>query len=169
VPNHRCRCDHSIRSVREFPRALLLQACNHAALQLVSACDAYRQGTGALEGPLEKDVERAAQGCWQSREKSVQVRVKGCRNHQRFELRSPTNPCGVPTVPCSQQLVQVKGGLFRTKTLIVEDPVFSHDGEGAFGAALAQWQEAAEGMVAAAALELRLAEERLIHVAAAAE
>ena len=155
------------RSVGERPCASLLQEYDHVVLQLLLACDAYRQGMDALEGPLEKDVERAAQGCWQSREKSVQVRVAGCHNHHLLDLGEPWD--SVPTVTCAQQLVQVKGGLFRTKTLIVEDPEFSHDGEEAFGVSLAQWQEAAEGMVAAAALELRLAEERLIHVAAAAE
>lgn len=61
--------------------------------------------------------------------------------------------------------VQVKGGLqhvFRAKTVVVQEAVFSETAERhGLGAALAQWQEAAEGTVAAAALEVKAAEQRV--------
>lgn len=47
--------------------------------------------------------------------------------------------------------------------MVVQEPVFSEDAERhGLGAALAQWQEAAEGAVAAAALDVKVAEQRAL-------
>lgn len=62
--------------------------------------------------------------------------------------------------------MQVKGRLFRTKTLILEEPVFQHDAEQQFGEVLARWQEGGEVGVGSAALTLKVAEQRLLYTAA---
>ena len=62
-------------------------------------------------------------------------------------------------------MAQVKGRFFRTKTLVVEEPVFMHDAEQGFGAVLSRWQEAGECVLAPAALSLKVAEERLLRSA----
>lgn len=54
----------------------------------------------------------------------------------------------------------------RSKTLIVEDPIFVPDAEDAFGEALSRWEDVGAGGVAAAAVEARAAEDRLVHVVA---
>lgn len=47
--------------------------------------------------------------------------------------------------------------------VVVQEAVFSEDAERhRLGAALAQWQEAAEGAVAAAALDVKVAEQRAL-------
>jgi hypothetical protein len=51
----------------------------------------------------------------------------------------------------------------RTKTLIIEDPVFDDDAEHAFGDTLSKWEDFGAGGVAAAALEGKIAEHRLQH------
>jgi hypothetical protein len=51
----------------------------------------------------------------------------------------------------------------RTKTLIIEDPIFVDDAEHAFGDTLSTWEDLGAGGVAAAALECKIAEQRLQH------
>jgi hypothetical protein len=73
-----------------------------------------------------------------------------------------------PTVspsPFFPSFPQIKGRFMRTKTLIIEDPVFVDDAEHVFGATLARWEELGAGGVAAAALENNIAENRLQHTA----
>ncbi len=78
----------------------------------------------------------------------------GCRLHAPFERDAPMQ-AAVLLPP------QVKGGLFRQKSVVVQDAVFSEQQEQhGLGAALAQWQEAGEGAVAAAALDVKAAEQR---------
>jgi len=62
--------------------------------------------------------------------------------------------------------VKVKGRLFRTKTLILEEPLFQHDAEQEFGEVLARWQEGGEVGVGSAALAVKVAEQRLLYIAA---
>lgn len=53
--------------------------------------------------------------------------------------------------------------MFRQKTLFVEDPVFLNDAEQQFGETLVKWKEQGADAVIAAALELKVAEQRLVH------
>jgi len=53
----------------------------------------------------------------------------------------------------------------RTKTLIIEDPLFVDDEEHAFGDTLSTWEDLGAGGVAAAALECKISEQRLHHAA----
>ncbi|KAL4539441.1 hypothetical protein Ndes2437B_g02183 [Nannochloris sp. 'desiccata'] len=62
-----------------------------------------------------------------------------------------------------ERSVQIKGRFMRTKTLIIEDPVFVDDAEHAFGDTLSNWEDLVAGGVAAAALEGKIAEQRLQH------
>ena len=74
--------------------------------------------------------------------------------------RCPPTPLCAPA--CTR--TQLKGNVFRTKTVVVQEAVFNSMAEAhRLGGALEQWQRAAEGAVAAAAVDMRVAELRLAH------
>jgi len=54
---------------------------NKASCLLFSACDAFKNAAVALNGPLERDVEKSALKCWNLRERSVQVIQRRERYH----------------------------------------------------------------------------------------
>lgn len=65
-------------------------------------------------------------------------------------------------------IMQVKGRMFRSKTLIVEEPIFLNDAEQSLGDTLAHWEHEAVGGVVAQFIRLKVAELQLIHESSAA-
>jgi hypothetical protein len=53
--------------------------------------------------------------------------------------------------------------LFRSKTLILQDPIFMDDNLAVLQGALSQWGEAGEELVASAALDVKVSQLRLLH------
>lgn len=109
-----------------------------------------------LKGPLEADVVEASEACWTMDTKVVQV--------SRFvgEYSEPVAPALVASI-----VMQVKSKLlvsFRTRQVKVMVPDFIAEAEQQLlGSALKQWQGSAEGVVASSILEVKMAEQRLLH------
>ncbi|KAL0036203.1 hypothetical protein WJX79_007899 [Trebouxia sp. C0005] len=104
-----------------------------AAQGLAAAVRSYAAGVDMLKGPLEADVQEASEACWTMDSRLVQVK--------------------------SKLLVS-----FRTRHVKVVIPEFISEAEQQLlGAALKQWQSSAEGVVASSILEVKVAEQRLLH------
>ncbi|DBA95921.1 TPA: hypothetical protein ACH3X1_001448 [Trebouxia sp. C0004] len=104
-----------------------------AAQALAAAVCSYAAGVDMLKGPLEADVQEASEACWTMDSRLVQVK--------------------------SKLLVS-----FRTRHVKVIVPEFISEAEQQLlGAALKQWQSSAEGVVASSILEVKVAEQRLLH------
>lgn len=109
-----------------------------------------------MKGPLEADVLEASEACWTMDERNVQVK------------RAVTRGCsGCPAYTCSILCSQVKSKLlvsFRARQVKAFVPEFIAEAEQQLlGAALKQWHSSAEGVVASSILEVRVAEQRLLH------
>ena len=109
-----------------------------------------------LKGPLEADVLEASEACWTMDERNVQV------SEQSQESAKVVLHCYSLTL-----CFQVKSKLlvsFRTRQVRVTVPEFIAEAEQQLlGAALKQWHSSAEGVVASSILEVRVAEQRLLH------
>ena len=116
---------------------------------------------GDLRGPLELEVAEAVSVCWvEERARTIQVRVIRCC--YAITLVSRSSQCHITTVSFSWQ-ARGKFGL-RTKSVHVHERTFLEEAERkVLSGALSQWQKKAESDAAAAALEVGIAEARLLH------
>lgn len=102
-----------------------------------------------------------------SRDRRIKVSVRralaACHAPVERSFHPRTDAVAIQIIPksnprCAFLFSQVKGGLFRTKNLIVEDPTFQIDAEQNFGHVLNRWVETGAARVAATSVPLKVLE-----------